>query len=187
MSKNIIIGVVVALILFAAAGTIGFFWGRASDNVMGFSPFGMMGRWDGDGYGSRGGMMDNHYAGNNPRSGMMGGRGMMGYRDDDNRYGFMHDEMTAALAEKLGMSATDLQSRLDKGESFTQIAESKGFTGEKYTTLLTEAHTSALDQAVKDGKVTQEQADWMKQRGGWMLGGRGGFDGQDCPCIDENS
>jgi hypothetical protein len=38
-----------------------------------------------------------------------------------------------------------------------------------------DARTQAIDQAVKDGKLTQAQADWMKQRGasGGMMGGRG--------------
>lgn len=184
--KKIIIGVIAGLVLFAAAGAAGFFWGRASNTMVGFAPFGMMGYRD-QRYAGRGGMMNNRYAYNTPRNGMMGGRGMMGFGYDGDEDGFMHDTMTAALAEKLGLSAADLQARLDKGETLTQIAESKGFTGDKFTTLMTEARTSALDQAVKDGKLTQEQADWMKQRGGWMFGGRGGFDSQDCPCVDDNS
>lgn len=185
--KKVIIGVVVALILFAAAGAAGFFWGRASNTMFGYAPFGMMGYRD-QYYAGRGGMMNNNrYAYNTPRYGMMDGRGMMGFGFDDDQDGFLHDEITSALAGKLGISASDLQARLDKGESFYQIAESQGFTGDKYTTLMTEAHASALDQAVKDGKITQEQADWMKQRGGWMFGGRGGFDRWDCPCVDDNS
>jgi hypothetical protein len=52
-----------------------------------------------------------------------------------------------------------------------QIAASKGLTAEQFTALMTDARTQAIDQAVKDGKLTQAQADWMKQRGAAAYGG----------------
>jgi len=54
---------------------------------------------------------------------------------------------------------------------------------------MTGARSQALDRAVKDGTLTQEQADWMKQRvAGNGCGGRGmrgagqrQFANPDCP------
>ncbi len=123
--------------------------------------------------------------------GMRGGRGMRGGMmgrgaDFISQSGPLHDAMIAAMAEKLGLSVESLNARLANGESMAQVAESQGFAIDQFRTLLAEARSSAIDQAVKDGTLTQEQADWMKQRGGWVLGtGRGmrgsGAGNIDCP------
>ena len=88
--------------------------------------------------------------------------------------GILHDTMIAVFAQKLGLTVDELNARLAKGETMTQIAASKGLTAEKFTTLMADARSQAIDQAVKDGKLTQAQADWMKQRGGAMNGGSTG-------------
>ncbi len=36
-----------------------------------------------------------------------------------------------------------------------------------------DARSQAIDLAVADGTLTQEQADWMNSRGGMMFGGTG--------------
>jgi hypothetical protein len=130
--------------------------------------------------------------------GMMGGRGgrggMMGANAGANgQYGILHEEMTAAFALKLGISETDLDARLEKGETMAQIASSKGLTAEQFQALMTDARAQAIDQAVKSGKLTQEQADWMKQRGmgqgmggGRGRGGQGRFSNPDCPYYQTN-
>jgi len=103
--------------------------------------------------------------------GMMGGRGMMG----DGTTGPMHTYMIEALAPRLGLSVEDLQARIDAGETPYQIAQAQGMTDEQIVTLMSEAHTEALQAAVDAGVITQEQADWMSQRMGQMgqNGGRG--------------
>ena len=119
--------------------------------------------------------------------GMMGGRGGPRGGGMNGQDGLLHDEMTAAYAAKLGISATDLEARLDKGETMAQVAYSKGLTADQFTKLMTEARTQAVDQAVKDGKLTQQQADWMKQRGAGTMGagrganGQGRFSNTNCP------
>ncbi|NMB55882.1 MAG: hypothetical protein GYA15_14400 [Leptolinea sp.] len=169
--KKILIGVAGALLLFALAGTAGYFWGRATV----FQPFGRMSSRN-DQYSNRSGMMGG-------RGGMMDGRGgMMGFREYDDRDGLLHEKMTAAFAEKLGLSATDLETRLDKGETMYQIAASKGISADQFSSMMQEVRDQVLEQAVKDGTLTREQADWMKQRGAFM--GRGGFERRDCPCLD---
>lgn len=96
--------------------------------------------------------------------------------------GTMHDAMVAAFAEKLGMTAEELQARLDEGDTMWQIAEEKDMTLEEFRTAMTDAQAKAVDQAVADGRLTEEQGEWMKNNGGHMFGGgmpggRGGCHG----------
>ncbi|MCE1253073.1 MAG: hypothetical protein LWX83_05930 [Anaerolineae bacterium] len=118
----------------------------------------------------------------------MGSGGMMG---STNTGGFLHDEMLAAFAGKLDLTVEALQARLDQGATISQIACEKGMTLEQFVSLMNEARTQALKQAVNNGKISQQQADWMSQRGGGMMGGfarggggpnaRGGFAVSGCP------
>jgi hypothetical protein len=107
-------------------------------------------------------------AGRGARGGMMGQAAVAGTQD-----GLLHDGMIAVYAQKLGISVDDLNARLAKGETMAQIAYSKGLTAAEFSTLMTDARTQAIDQAVKNGTLTQAQADWMNQRGAGMMGGRG--------------
>jgi hypothetical protein len=129
----------------------------------------------GSGYGQ--GMMNGQ-----GRGGMMnpqGNRGgMMNQAAAGDQDGVLHDAMIAVYAQKLGISVDDLNARLAKGETMAQIASSKGLTAEQFTALMTDARSQAIAQAVKDGTLTQAQADWMNQRGaGMAAGGRGGMRG----------
>jgi hypothetical protein len=63
-----------------------------------------------------------------------------------------------------------------------KVAAALGVPEAKLESALTQARSQALDDAVKAGQLTQQQADWMKQRqaamqqGGYgpgMMGGRG--------------
>jgi hypothetical protein len=130
-------------------------------------------------------------------SGRMGGRGSNGGMGAGNMNagdGILHDYMIAAYAEELNIPIADLEARLDQGETMAQIAISTGLTFDQFRTLMIETRLQAIDQAVADGTLTQQQADWMKQHGaGQMAGGqvgngrgmRGGGQGQfanpDCP------
>lgn len=120
------------------------------------------------------------------QGGMMGGRGgMMGGAGQ----GLMHEYMQAELAAKLGLSEADLEKTYSEGQTFWQIAQDKGFTTEQAQQIMVDARSAALDKMVADGKITQEQADWMKNHmsgatgmmggGGCMGGGNvtGGFRG----------
>lgn len=100
------------------------------------------------------------------------GRGMMGGAAG---MGLMHDYMHEALAEKLGLTVEELQALHDDGQTFWQIAESKGYTAEQAQQFITDARSAALAALVKDGTITQEQADWMNSRMGGAMGrGAGG-------------
>lgn len=108
-----------------------------------------------NGYGP--GMM----GGNGPRGMMGGGYGMLGA---NGTYGPMHDAMFNALAEGIGLSREDLDARVAAGETPYQIALSLGFTQTEFVQIMTDARTAGLADAVAQGYLTQEQADWMQNR-----------------------
>jgi hypothetical protein len=87
--------------------------------------------------------------------------------------GPLHTYMVDAMAKVLKMTASDLQARLTAGETFYQVALSKGFKAEEAPALMQTARAEALKKAVADGVITQAQADWMNQRGSQGVGGRG--------------
>jgi hypothetical protein len=91
--------------------------------------------------------------------------------------GWMHDEMIAAFSAKLGISAADLEARIDAGETLWDIASAEGMTVADFSAARQEAREKALDQAVSEGKLTEEQAELMKTRTG--RGGMGMMRG-DC-------
>ncbi|MHC1740583.1 MAG: hypothetical protein AB9897_05675 [Anaerolineaceae bacterium] len=127
----------------------------------------------------------------------MGGRGtnggMMGTGVTGTSDGVLHDNLVAFYAAKLGISVEDLNSRLANGETLSSIALSTGMTIEQFTSLRVDARNQAIDQAVKDGTLTQTQADWMKTRGfgtangtGVRGTGQGQFANLDCPYYQTN-
>lgn len=95
--------------------------------------------------------------------------------------GALHDYMEAAIAAEFGLTEEELEQRHAAGETLMDLASEQGLTVEDFTVKMTAARTSALEQAVADGVITQEQADWMKKHMGpnGMMGGfgRGGCNG----------
>jgi hypothetical protein len=82
------------------------------------------------------------------------------------------------LAEQLGMTVDELQAELEAGKTVDELAEEKGIDLEA---VRVEAMKERIQQAVEDGTITQEQADWMLEGleqgfmpGGHGFGGRGG-------------
>lgn len=123
-----------------------------------------------------------------------GSHGSMGGGNMPVGDGLLHDYMVAAYAEELNIPVADLEARLDQGETMARIAISTGLTIDQFRTLMVDACTQAIDQAVADGTLTQQQADWMKQNGagqmavgqmgngrGMRSAGQGQFANPDCP------
>lgn len=169
MNKTLL-GIAVVAVLVVAFGTTGFVYAQAPSPD---APETGYGNGIGGGRGSRGG-------------------GMMeapGFEHDDE---VMHDTMMNIYAEKLGISVADLEARLDNGETMSQVASSAGLTVDEFFALMAEARSAGVDQALKDGTLTQEQADYMNQRS-TSVGGRGQgtgmrqFNNMDCPVVDDNS
>ena len=102
--------------------------------------------------------------------------------------GLLHDYMLAGYSEALNIPVDTLQARLDAGETMSQIALSTGLTLDEFRTLMTDVRIQAIDAALADGVITQEQADWLKTRGAGqmsagrgMQAGRGQFANPSCP------
>ncbi len=142
-------------------------------NGYGYGPGGMM---NGYGYGP-GGMMNGYGNGYGP-GGMMGGRGTGIARGA----GIMHEYMISAFAKAVGLTIDEVNTRLESGETLTQIANAQGFTGDKLTQLVTDVRKAALDQAVAAGVITQVQADLMLEHMNNFTGRGFGLD--NCPMWD---
>jgi hypothetical protein len=112
--------------------------------------------------------------GRRPRGGMwggdfgsMGGREGSGMREGADGGGWMadyHDEMHAAVAEALELSVEVLDAAMADGQMMWQIAEEQGIDPETIRDAMQAVREDIINQAVADGALTQEQADWMLER-----------------------
>ena len=93
--------------------------------------------------------------------------------------GGMHTQIWTALAGKLSMTSDELTAAVNGGQNLAQVGESKGVSRADLVAALEAAHKDSLAQAVKDGALTQAQADTMlSQMAGryeWMLDNSGQF------------
>lgn len=96
--------------------------------------------------------------------------------------GSLHEYMEKAMADALGLSLKDFEARHDAGETFYEIALSKGFAADDIPALMKSVRDTALDAATADGVITQAQAEWMKARGFGRGGGNygPGYPNEEC-------
>jgi len=93
-----------------------------------------------------------------------------------------------AQAEALGLTPTELFERLHSGKTLSEIAEAQGVdlqeVQDAVSALKTQSMKDSIAQAVTDGRMSQEQADWMLEgiENGW-LNGRGAFGGMHGPMM----
>ncbi|MGD9091582.1 MAG: hypothetical protein PVF74_01960 [Anaerolineales bacterium] len=85
--------------------------------------------------------------------------------------GLINEYMVPAMAEALGISADQLTERLESGESIRDIIGESDLSPEEIQAIMQDAHSKALEAAVTDGTITQEQADLMAERMGGRFGG----------------
>ncbi|MDI6907722.1 MAG: hypothetical protein QMC81_09625 [Thermoanaerobacterales bacterium] len=78
--------------------------------------------------------------------------------------GLMGNGRLDAVAEALGMTVDELQTELEQGKKLSEIAQEKGVTADELHKKMVEARIQAIQQAVKDGKISQDRADEMIQR-----------------------
>jgi hypothetical protein len=88
-----------------------------------------------------------------------------------------HDLIHAEIAKALGMTADELTAEIASGKTAWQIAEAQGMTIDEFRQVMLDARAAALDQAVKDGVITQAQADAFKAHTPPMMGGGTGYGG----------
>jgi hypothetical protein len=88
------------------------------------------------------------------RHGMLGGRGFHGSQAG-----------SEAVAEALGMTTDELEAALQDGKTLADLAEEKGVEIQALRDATEAAEKTArieqIEQAVTDGDLTREQADWM--------------------------
>ncbi len=72
-------------------------------------------------------------------------------------------DYTDVAAKALGMTAPDLRVALVSGKTLQDLATSKNVTMDTVQQALNTAFKADLDQAVKDGLITQQMADAMQQ------------------------
>ena len=122
-----------------------------------------------------------------------GGRGMGGFGWAGGGQWTMFD----TAAEALGLTPEEFFAELHSGKSVEEIAEVQGVEletlQEDMQAARAEAHKAAIEQAVEDGRISQEQAEWMLEgfekgfTGGRGLRGPGfgpGRGNHDCPLDD---
>lgn len=90
------------------------------------------------------------------------------------------DIIQEKIAEALGISVEEFEAARDAGVTLYDLAEEHGVNFDVVREAMLEGRTEAIKQAVADGVITQEQANWMLLRGvqGIRMGlGRGACDG----------
>jgi len=144
----LVLGVLSAAVL--AFGAVGFAYAHNQNPPDSDTPYGpgMMG----GGYGYGGGWMGAGYG--HGRGGMMG----WGYQN-----GPMHEAMVSALADELGLSVEEIETRHENGETLWEIAAAQGLSADEIQAVMFSAHDIALEEAVASGWLTEEQAQWMNE------------------------
>ncbi|GAC1517962.1 MAG: hypothetical protein NVS1B12_07770 [Acidimicrobiales bacterium] len=66
------------------------------------------------------------------------------------------------VATALGMTPTEVRTALENGQSIADVARAKHVDPQTVIDALIKDRTAKLDQAVKDGRITQAQADRVK-------------------------
>ncbi len=72
-------------------------------------------------------------------------------------------QMSTEIAAALKMDPTALQAERQAGKSLAQIAQAQGVSTDTLTAAMLDAHKATVANAVKDGRITQAQADLMLQ------------------------
>jgi ribosomal protein S20 len=78
--------------------------------------------------------------------------------------GFFGPDVLEAVAKVLNMSPADVTSALRSGKTLADLAKSQNVDPSKVQQAIADAEKAALDRAVKDGLMTQAQADALKAK-----------------------
>jgi len=72
--------------------------------------------------------------------------------------------MSDAITKLLGMTWQQIYDARTSGQTMSDIAKSKGISDQKVIDAMLTGQKSVIDQALKDQRITQAQADWMLAR-----------------------
>ena len=90
--------------------------------------------------------------GTHQRAGMMMVTGMRGY-----------DYIESVLKDKLGMTDEEITAGLNSGKTMYTLAEEKGMTIDQFKAALLEERNKAVDKAVSDGSITNDEGVKLKE------------------------
>ncbi|MEJ2013846.1 MAG: hypothetical protein P8X64_16690 [Anaerolineales bacterium] len=102
-----------------------------------------------------------------------GPAGMLMLEDGDHP---LHDYLVASFADALGLGESELETRLEAGETMMDIALSAGLSQEEAWDLMQTAHQAALEAAEADGVEFPVYAPRAEAPVGEWSG--------DCPMVD---
>jgi hypothetical protein len=91
------------------------------------------------------------------------------------------EALHAKFADALGITSEAFEAAIAEGETLYSLAQEHEVDFAVLKALMEEAHAAALAQAVEDGRVTQEQADWILERREAMGAGAPEFFGRRGP------
>jgi len=83
---------------------------------------------------------------------------------DFNRMGALQEYLLNAQADAFGVTVDDLQALYDEGKSLQDLAIEQNLSLADYEAKMDAAYQNALEQAVADEVITQDQADAMLER-----------------------
>lgn len=84
--------------------------------------------------------------------------------DGHGRGGRLRHFRMEAAAEALGLTTDELKAQLQDGKTLAEIATDQGVDRQALVDALVASATERIDQAVANGKVTQEKADELKAK-----------------------
>ncbi|MBT3390135.1 MAG: hypothetical protein HN413_06960 [Chloroflexi bacterium] len=120
---------------------------------------------DKGGPGGSGGGAGGNGGGGNGQQGSAGTSTGIPLEQNINLDGALDELLHTNMATALGIDPTELAAHMDAGETFADVALSLGFDYTAISEMLAQARADALTQAVLDGTITQEQADWLASTG----------------------
>ncbi len=92
----------------------------------------------------------------------------------------------AIIAGALGISVDELQAARDEGKDVRDLIDELDLDGQNVLAAIKAGYAEAVQQAVDDGILTQEQADQIAENAQDLLGGRGGRGGRGDRPININ-
>ncbi|OGO75542.1 MAG: hypothetical protein A3K45_05495 [Chloroflexi bacterium RIFOXYC12_FULL_59_14] len=72
--------------------------------------------------------------------------------------------ISEALSKLLDMTPQEIYDAHAAGQTLSEIAKAKGITDQQLIDAMLAGREEVVNQAIQDGRITQEQADWMEAR-----------------------
>ena len=77
----------------------------------------------------------------------------------------MHEDMVQAVADATGLTVEEINARVAEGERLFTIALDAGLEEEDFFEVMAETREAYLEEAFENGWISEEQYQWMLERG----------------------